>query len=75
MPNWLFEILFFGGVFGVVAWSIIWRIVVFTAAGDIYEAVTRKPPAPTAPEDPDLKARALKMLAEAEASRLASHQT
>ena len=45
MPNWLFEILFFGGLAVAIAWSILWRIAVFTAASDVYDAVTRKPEA------------------------------
>ena len=77
MPTWLFEVLFFGSVIGVIAWSIFWRIAVFTAAGNVYEAVTRKPTSPAPVDTPEEMAdrvtRVKAMLAQAEASRLAHH--
>ena len=53
MPTWLFEVLFFGSVIGVIAWSIFKRFAVFTAAGNVYEAVTRKPTSPAPVDTPE----------------------
>ena len=72
MPS-LLDILFFVFIVVGIIWPIVWRMVFFTAAGNVYDAITRKPTPPahvdTPEETEERRARAFAMIAETERQR------
>jgi hypothetical protein len=73
MPTWLFQIIFFGIVAGIV----IYPIALLTGWASFVDKITSAPKAPTPVDTPEEMAervtRVREMLAKAEASRLAHH--